>query len=100
MFRDDFCNGFVIGPMYIGYARVSPENQHLDIQLQKLKAAGCKRIFQEKISGARRERPELAQMWSISARATRLSSGSSTASRAPRVICSKYPTRFPNPVPD
>jgi len=35
MFRDDFCNGFVIGPMYIGYAGVSSEDQHLDIQLQK-----------------------------------------------------------------
>jgi DNA invertase Pin-like site-specific DNA recombinase len=61
MFRDDICNGFLI-PMLIGYARVSTEDQHLDIQLQKLKAVGCKRVFQEKVSGAHRARPELAKM--------------------------------------
>ena len=48
--------------MNIGYARVSTEDQNLDIQLQKLKQAGCKRIFQEKVSGAHRQRPELAKM--------------------------------------
>ena len=48
--------------MLLGYARVSTEDQNLDIQLQKLKQAGCKRFFQEKVSGAHRERPELASM--------------------------------------
>ena len=48
--------------MYIGYARVSTDDQNLGIQLQALEQAGCKRIFQEKISGARRHRPELAKM--------------------------------------
>jgi DNA invertase Pin-like site-specific DNA recombinase len=48
--------------MYIGYARVSTEDQNLDIQLQKLEQAGCKRVFQEKVSGARRHRPELTKM--------------------------------------
>jgi DNA invertase Pin-like site-specific DNA recombinase len=52
------CNQF----MYVGYARVSTDDQHLDTQLQVLKQAGCKRIFQEKVSGARRQRPELAKM--------------------------------------
>jgi DNA invertase Pin-like site-specific DNA recombinase len=48
--------------MYVGYARVSTEDQKLEIQQQKLKQAGCKRIFQEKVSGAHRQRPELAKM--------------------------------------
>jgi DNA invertase Pin-like site-specific DNA recombinase len=48
--------------MLVGYARVSTEDQKLEIQLQKLKQAGCKRIFQEKVSGAHRQRPELAKM--------------------------------------
>jgi DNA invertase Pin-like site-specific DNA recombinase len=48
--------------MQVGYARVSTEDQKLEIQQQKLKQAGCKRIFQEKVSGAHRQRPELARM--------------------------------------
>ena len=48
--------------MYIGYARVSTEDQNLDIQTHALRQAGCDRIFQEKLSGAHRQRPELAKM--------------------------------------
>lgn len=48
--------------MYMGYARVSTEDQNLAIQLQALERAGCRRMFQEKVSGARRQRPELARM--------------------------------------
>lgn len=48
--------------MFVGYARVSTEDQKLEIQQQKLKQAVCKRIFQEKVSGAHRHRPELAKM--------------------------------------
>jgi len=48
--------------MHVGYARVSTEDQKLEIQQLKLKQAGCKRIFQEKVSGAHRRRPELARM--------------------------------------
>jgi DNA invertase Pin-like site-specific DNA recombinase len=44
----------------VGYARVSSVSQGLDVQLEKLKAAGCDRIFQEKRSGRQVDnRPEL-----------------------------------------
>ena len=46
----------------IGYARVSTTGQTLDEQLEKLKRATCDRIFQEKLSGATRERPALAEL--------------------------------------
>jgi DNA invertase Pin-like site-specific DNA recombinase len=36
--------------MKFGYARVSKNEQSLDIQIQKLTAAGCEEIFQEKYS--------------------------------------------------
>ena len=45
--------------MKIGYARVSTTEHNLDIQKQTLEEAGCERIFEEKISGARKDRPEL-----------------------------------------
>ena len=48
--------------MNIGYARVSTLDQNLDLQMQALRKAGCKKIFREKISGASRERPEFQRM--------------------------------------
>ncbi|MGH4119495.1 recombinase family protein [Clostridium sp.] len=45
--------------MNIGYARVSTENQNLDRQLDILKQAGCDRVYEEKVSGIKKERPEL-----------------------------------------
>src|SRR6516162_1680061 len=44
------------------YARVSTLEQNLDLQLQALKKAGCRRIFQEKISAGARNRPEFQRM--------------------------------------
>src|SRR5215469_1475932 len=47
-------------PMY-GYARVSTRDQDLAAQDAELMAAGCAKVFKEKISGSKTDRPELAK---------------------------------------
>ena len=47
--------------MLIGYARVSTQDQNLDLQIEALAKAGCKKVFDDKISGSRAERPGLAK---------------------------------------
>ena len=46
----------------IGYARVSTQGQDLAQQRAKLSDIGCLRIFEEKVSGAKRDRPELGRL--------------------------------------
>ncbi|MBN8646757.1 MAG: recombinase family protein [Caulobacterales bacterium] len=45
--------------MKIGYARVSTAEQNNDLQIDALQKEGCDKIFEEKASGAQRDRPEL-----------------------------------------
>lgn len=48
----------------LGYARVSTSHQTTDQQIDALKAAGCERIFTDVMSGARNDRPGLAELMS------------------------------------
>ena len=58
-FRDNFRDG---APMLLGYARVSTDDQDLALQRRALRETGCRRLYEEKLSGARRDRPELGRL--------------------------------------
>lgn len=51
--------------MFIGYARVSTQDQNLALQHDALKKAGCEKIFGDKTSGSRSERPGLNNILEI-----------------------------------
>ena len=48
--------------MLFGYARVSTEDQNLELQIDALLKAGCERIFKEKVSGKNTDRLELQKL--------------------------------------
>ncbi|WP_446739913.1 recombinase family protein [Pseudomonas sp. TH31] len=51
--------------MLIGYARVSTQDQNLDLQREALIKAGCHQVFEDKVSGTQDERPGLIRMQEI-----------------------------------
>jgi DNA invertase Pin-like site-specific DNA recombinase len=48
--------------MIYGYARVSTASQDESGQVRQLKAAGCEKVFREKITGTTADRPQLAKL--------------------------------------
>jgi DNA invertase Pin-like site-specific DNA recombinase len=48
-------------PMILAYARVSTDGQTLDDQVATLRGAGAAKVYAEKMSGARSDRPQLAK---------------------------------------
>ena len=45
--------------MLIGYARVSTDDQNLDLQYDELKKAGCEKFYDDKVTGGKTDRPGL-----------------------------------------
>jgi len=52
-------------PDIVGYCRVSTDGQTLDAQVAELKAAGSTKLFAEKQSGARSDRPQLKKALAV-----------------------------------
>jgi len=84
--------------MLLGYARVSKSDDSQDTaaQVSALKSAGCTRVFEDRASGGRWDRPELHRLlvWISSGWATRSWSGSSIACPVP----SRMAPRPPDPL--
>ena len=51
--------------MLIGYARVSTDDQNLDLQRDALRGAGCHKIYEDRMSGAKAARPGLAMVMEV-----------------------------------
>ncbi len=46
--------------MMIGYVRISTQEQNLHLQIDALQAVGCEQLYEEKVSGTKMHRPQLA----------------------------------------
>lgn len=51
--------------MLIGYARVSTQDQNLELEYDALRKAGCEKIFEDQVSGSRAERPGLNKVMEL-----------------------------------
>jgi DNA invertase Pin-like site-specific DNA recombinase len=51
--------------MLIGYARVSTDDQHLNLQHDALQKAGCEKVYSDQQSGATTERPGLSTVFDV-----------------------------------
>jgi DNA invertase Pin-like site-specific DNA recombinase len=55
--------------MIYGYARVLTDAQDLTSQLAQLKAAGCEKVYREKVTGTTADRPQLQKLSRAACRA-------------------------------
>jgi DNA invertase Pin-like site-specific DNA recombinase len=55
------CHKEIGGNMFIGYARVSTQDQNLELQREALLKSGCKKIYEDQVSGTRMDRVGLAK---------------------------------------
>lgn len=51
--------------MLIGYARISTDDQNLNLQRDALQAVGCERVFEDMVSGARADRTGLSTLMNL-----------------------------------
>ncbi len=59
-----YCSHYRLNGLFmkIGYARVSTKEQELALQIDALEKNGCEKIYQEKMTGSTKERPELKRL--------------------------------------